>query len=137
MVGWELWENIAGSGAGGVPGNFTRSPYWATNTPNAQSNNCGPYLVYGPFGTGSILTYSRYAPAHDYIIVKFFFVRIDWTVTDSVNFTYISTSTNTTNQLPLQYVGNGTVGNSKLISIQRNWLQRATSVSLPMQQSMI
>ena len=117
MIGWELWENIAGSGAGGLPGNFTPSPYWGSNTPGARSANCGPYFVYGPFGAGSILTYSRYAPAHDYIIIKFFFVRIDWVATDSVNFVYNSTVGNNSYQLPLQYVGNGTIGNSIYVLI--------------------
>lgn len=107
MIGWELWEHTQGSGTGGTPGLFIPSPYWSTNNANAQSGYCGEYLVYGPFRASHILTYSRYAPAHDYIIIKFFFVRINWGVTDVVNFTYSSTSTNTTYLLPLQYIGNG------------------------------
>ena len=99
-----------GSGVGGTSGLFTPSPYWATNTPNAASRYCGQHLVYGPFGTGSILTYSRPAPAHDYIIIKFFFVRINWAQTDSVTFSYLGTATNNTLALPLSYVGNGTSG---------------------------
>ena len=90
MIGWELWENVPGSGAGGIPGNFTLSPYWSTNSINTQSANCGPYFVYGPFVAGSVLTYSRAAPIHHYIIIKFFFIRIDWTTSDSVNFVYSS-----------------------------------------------
>lgn len=110
MVGWELWENTVGSGVGGTSGFFIPSPYWATNTPNAASKYCGQYLIYGPFGRGSILTYSRLAPAHDYIFIKFFFVRVNWIQTDSVTFSYLGTASNVTYTLPLGYVGNGTTG---------------------------
>ena len=139
MIGWELWENTVGSGTGGNPGLFIPSPYWSTNTPNAQSGYCGQYLVYGPFGTGSILRYSRSAPAHDFIIIKFFFVRINWATTDSVNFSYLQTSTNTTYQLPLQYVGNGTssANLSNFIIIQRNSLMLVIYHSITNQLQMI
>lgn len=117
MIGWELWETVVGSGPGGTPGPIIPSPYWSTNTPGTISANCGQYLVYGPFRTGSILTYSRYAPAHDYIIIKFFFVRINWAVTDGVTFSYSGTATNTTYQLPLQYIGNGTTADASTLAL--------------------
>lgn len=49
---------------------------------------------------------------HDFVIIKFFFVQIDWSERDSVMFHYSFASNSSEKNLSLDYVANGTVGNT-------------------------
>jgi hypothetical protein len=74
-------------------------------------------MLYGPFGRQQQLNYSRTIQAHDFVIIKFFFARIGWTVNDSVIFYYAMNSNDSSKVLMLDYVGDGNQSNTNSTSL--------------------
>lgn len=68
-------------------------------------------MLYGPFTRLQQLNFSRTIQAHDFVIVKFFFVRIGWTANDSVSFVYSANTNDSSRVLMLDYVGDGNLSN--------------------------
>lgn len=80
------------------------------------SNSCGNLNLYGPFYGKHTLSFSKPIEPHDFVIIKFFFVQIDWVDRDSVMFHYSLANNSADRTISLDYVANGTANNSNSVA---------------------
>lgn len=98
---WELWATISLTEQ---IESFNVSANWENTNNETGSRFCEKLLLYGPMKAGESVKFTKTLSPHDFLIIKFFFARIDWVESDFVLFQYPSTNGDI-QKLNISYIG--------------------------------